>query len=256
MRRSAPPAPRPAPRAIRCLMRIEMLRRGEPSSAPRPASIGAAPVQGASRLGAARSSEARRRHQPSALPGELIHIDVKKLRRSSAAGHRRHRQAPQRPDARRSGRRRTIVGSSRHTAIDDSPRLASPRCYTDEKATPVADVPRGAPLAFFERHGISRQQLLTDNASAIAQRSTRRLPAPGSAICAPAPTGPDQRQGERSTARLRAARPTADYRETASAPRPLTHWLGTTTITEDTQPIGHQAADLRLSANHFRQTLP
>ena len=102
-----------------------------------------------------------------AKPGELIHIDVKKLGRiQGGAGHRisgRHHYNPTRTDA--AGVRRQIVGWEYvHIAIDDATRLAYAEVLTDEKATTaVAFLTRA--VAFFQRHGITVERLLTDNGS-------------------------------------------------------------------------------------------
>jgi transposase InsO family protein len=100
-------------------------------------------------------------------PGELIHIDVKKLGRiQGGAGHRiagRPRHNPSKIDA--AGRRRCQVGwEFVHIAIDDCTRLAYAEVLDDEKATTVVAFLRRA-VVFYERHGMSVQQLLTDNGS-------------------------------------------------------------------------------------------
>jgi transposase InsO family protein len=100
-------------------------------------------------------------------PGELIHIDVKKLGRiQGGAGHRIHgrrRENPKKTDA--AGRRRRQVGwEFVHIAIDDCTRLAYAEVLDDEKAATVVAFLRRA-LAFYERHGMTVQQLLTDNGS-------------------------------------------------------------------------------------------
>jgi len=101
-------------------------------------------------------------------PGELIHIDVKKLGRiERGAGHRvtgKRRRNPDRTDA--AGRRRKVVGWEYvHIAIDDCTRLAYAEVLTDEKATSVVAFLRRA-VGFFHRHGMTVQQLLTDNGGA------------------------------------------------------------------------------------------
>src|SRR5262249_43334221 len=98
-------------------------------------------------------------------PGELIHIDVKKLGRiQGGAGHRvngKRRYTGARTDA--AGVRRLQVGwEYAHIAIDDCTRLAYAEVLADEKAGTVVGFLRRA-VAFFERHGIRVQQLLTDN---------------------------------------------------------------------------------------------
>jgi transposase InsO family protein len=109
-----------------------------------------------------------------ARPGELIHIDVKKLGRiQGGAGkritgngrrHNHHRKA----DA--AGVRRLQVGWEYvHVAIDDATRLAYAEVLGDEKATTAIAFLKRA-VAFYERHGIHVEELLTDNGSAY--RST------------------------------------------------------------------------------------
>ncbi len=101
-------------------------------------------------------------------PGELIHIDVKKLGRiHGGAGKRvtgRPRHNWERSD--RSGTRRKTVGwECVHIAIDDCTRLAYAEVLANEKASTVVAFLRRA-VAFFKRHGMSVQQLLTDNGGA------------------------------------------------------------------------------------------
>jgi transposase InsO family protein len=97
-------------------------------------------------------------------PGELIHIDVKKLGRiHDGAGHRmtgkRGRYTGQRTGA--EGRRRNTVGWECVHAT----RLAYVEVLCDEKATTAIAFLRRA-VAFYASHGITVQQLLTDNGSA------------------------------------------------------------------------------------------
>jgi transposase InsO family protein len=101
-------------------------------------------------------------------PGELIHIDVKKLGRiQSGAGHRiagKPRHNPSRRDA--AGKRHSIVGwECVHIAIDDCTRLAYAEVLADEKATTAIAFLRRA-RAFYRRYGVEIEQLLTDNGSA------------------------------------------------------------------------------------------
>jgi hypothetical protein len=176
-----------------------------------------------------------------ARPGELIHIDVKKLGRiHQGAGHRvtgRRRATGRRTDA--EGIRRLQVGWEYvHVAIDDYSRLAYAEVLADEKATTVAGFLKRA-TGFYARHGITIEQLLTDNGPgyrstihAIACRilGIRHL---RTRPHRPQPTG---KQSD-SSAHSSPAGPTAPSTATApSAPPPLTAGSGTTTITEDTQP--------------------
>jgi transposase InsO family protein len=100
-------------------------------------------------------------------PGELIHIDVKKLGRiQGGAGHRmtgRRHYTPRLMDA--AGRRRGTAGWDYvHIAIDDCTRLAYAEVLPDEKAsTAVAFLARA--IEFFARHAITVEGVLTDNGS-------------------------------------------------------------------------------------------
>jgi len=102
-------------------------------------------------------------------PGELIHIDVKKLGRIQGGAGKRitgaeRNSRPTRTDA--AGVRRCIRGwEFVHIAIDDCTRLAFAEVLADEKATTVVAFLRRA-IAFFARHGMPVEQLLTDNGSA------------------------------------------------------------------------------------------
>jgi transposase InsO family protein/transposase len=100
-------------------------------------------------------------------PGELIHIDVKKLGRiQGGPGHRiagRPKGNPTKRDA--AGVDRRQVGWEYvHIAIDDCTRLAYAEVLGDERAVTVVMFLKRA-VAFFERHGMPVQQLLTDNGS-------------------------------------------------------------------------------------------
>jgi transposase InsO family protein len=101
-------------------------------------------------------------------PGELIHIDVKRLGRIQGGAGKRVTGKPRHNWARsdRSGTRRKTVGwECVHIAIDDCTRLAYAEVLANEKAgTVVAFL--GRAVAFFQRHGMSVQQLLTDNGGA------------------------------------------------------------------------------------------
>lgn len=106
-------------------------------------------------------------------PGELIHVDVKKLGRITVPGHRvtgNRRQGGRRTTYTPDGRRIGDAGWEYvHIAIDDCTRLAYAEVLADEKAiTAIAFLRRA--VAFFDRYGIRVERLLTDNGSAY--RST------------------------------------------------------------------------------------
>jgi len=101
-------------------------------------------------------------------PGELIHIDVKKLGRIQGGAGKRVTGKPrhnwERSD--RSGTRRKMVGwECVHIAIDDCTRLAYAEVLADEKASTAVAFLRRA-RTFYRRHGIEIEQLMTDNGGA------------------------------------------------------------------------------------------
>jgi len=108
----------------------------------------------------------QRRH-----PGELLHVDVKKLARIPAwgAGHRVHgnrrlQRKPTKTNA--AGQRQGTIGWEYvHVCVDDATRLAYAEVLTDEKATTAIAFLRRA-VAFYSAHGIATQRVMTDNGSA------------------------------------------------------------------------------------------
>jgi transposase InsO family protein len=97
-------------------------------------------------------------------PGELLHVDVKKLGRVAGIGHRiSGNRASQR------GRyQRRLQGKLGweyvHVAIDDYSRLAYAEVLTDERASTAAGFLERA-VAFYRRHGIVVERVLSDNGS-------------------------------------------------------------------------------------------
>ena len=101
-------------------------------------------------------------------PGELVHIDVKKLGRiQGGAGHRMtgRRHYNPRPFAGDGKRRCTVGWDYVHIAIDDCTRLAYAEVLPDEKASTAIAFLRRA-VAFYRRHGITVERVMTDNGSA------------------------------------------------------------------------------------------
>jgi transposase InsO family protein len=102
-------------------------------------------------------------------PGELIHIDVKKLGRIHGGAGKRitgvtRNASPRRRD--RDGVDRCVIGWEYvHIAIDDATRLAYAEVLRDEKASTAVAFLRRA-LAFYAAHGITVERVLTDNGSA------------------------------------------------------------------------------------------
>ena len=92
-----------------------------------------------------------------AAPGDLLHIDVKKLGRLGDGGGWRF--------GGRADKQRNRGGGFDfvHVAIDDHSRLAYVEVHGDERADTVADFTRAA-IAYYAGHGIIVKRLLTDNA--------------------------------------------------------------------------------------------
>ena len=104
-----------------------------------------------------------------ARPGELIHIDVKKLGRIHGGAGKRATGVTRnyrRTRTDRDGHRRLVAGwEFVHVAVDDATRLAYVEVLHDEKATTaIAFLHRAQ--QFFARHGVTVERVLTDNGSA------------------------------------------------------------------------------------------
>ena len=99
-------------------------------------------------------------------PGELIHIDTKKLGRIEGVGHRI-------TGNRRAGKR-GIGWEALHVAIDDASRLAYTAVLPDETKESAVAFTKDA-LAFFAKHGVSVEPVMSDNGSAYRSRVFRDL---------------------------------------------------------------------------------
>jgi len=102
-------------------------------------------------------------------PGELVHIDIKKLARIKGGAGWRVRGGAQHYNSTfhdLAGRRRRTVGYEYvHVAVDDYSRLAYAEVLPDEKASSAIGFLRRA-TAFYRRHGVEVERILTDNGSA------------------------------------------------------------------------------------------
>jgi len=101
-------------------------------------------------------------------PGELIHIDVKKLGRIERGAGKRifggHSHYTGSFIDAAGTRRRKAGWEFVHIAVDDTTRLAYAEVLSDEKAVTAVDFLRRA-VAFFARHGVTVERVLTDNGS-------------------------------------------------------------------------------------------
>jgi transposase InsO family protein len=102
-------------------------------------------------------------------PGELLHIDVKKLGRIQGGAGKRVRDGmrkhynPRLTDT--LGKRPNTVGWEYvHVCVDDATRLAYVEVLADEKATTAIGFLRRA-IGFYAAHGIRVERVMTDNGS-------------------------------------------------------------------------------------------
>jgi transposase InsO family protein len=96
-------------------------------------------------------------------PGELIHVDVKKLGKIAGAGHRVTGQRQSQLANRRAHRRGAPKGwEFVHVCVDDATRLAYVEVLADEQGATAAGFLRRA-VAFYRRHGITVERVMSDN---------------------------------------------------------------------------------------------
>ncbi len=157
--------PRTIPRRTpeRMVRRVEQLRRRRMTSTEI-ASRTSLPLSTVSlvlrRLGLHRLSrlepeEPVRRYERE-TPGELLHLDTKKLARIRRVGHRIHGD--------RSTRVRGAGWEFAHVCVDDHTRLAYVEVLPDERSTTAMAFLRRA-LAWYRARGIEVQRIMTDNGS-------------------------------------------------------------------------------------------
>jgi transposase InsO family protein len=99
-------------------------------------------------------------------PGELVHVDVKKLGRFARAGHRVTGSKRGRlTQTTEEGRGRGVVGwEFCHVCVDDATRLAYVEVLTDERGKTAAGFLRRA-VAWFAERGVRVERVMTDNGS-------------------------------------------------------------------------------------------
>ena len=111
---------------------------------------------GASKLPPIDAQEPKQRYERPA-PGELIHIDVKKLGKIGRPGHR--------VNGDRTTRSRGIGWEFVHVCVDDCTRLAYVEVLADERTDTVVGFLKRA-IAHFAELGVIVERLMTDNGSA------------------------------------------------------------------------------------------
>jgi transposase InsO family protein len=110
-------------------------------------------------------------------PGELVHVDVKKLGRILRPGHRvtGDRRSQTKNSYTADGRRIGDAGwEFVHVAIDDHSRLAYAEVLDNERAITATGFLQRA-IAFFASHGIGVQRVMTDNGAPYRSHLHARL---------------------------------------------------------------------------------
>jgi transposase InsO family protein len=162
----------PTPQAT--IDRIETLRRQRLTGKAIAAETGVSPATvsrvlkrlGLNRLSALEPAEPPRRYQRE-RPGELIHIDIKKLGRFKRIGHRITGDRTGQSNA------RGVGWEFVHVAIDDASRIAFSRVMKSErKGCAVAFLK--AAIAYYASLGITIERVMTDNGSCYKAFAFRR----------------------------------------------------------------------------------
>jgi transposase InsO family protein len=120
---------------------------------------------GLNKLSALAPVEPVRRYERE-RPGELIHIDIKKLGRFARAGHR---ATGERQGCRNVGAGWEFV----HVAIDDHSRIAFAKVMANEKSRSATAFLKAA-LAYYASLGIKVECVMTDNGSCYKSFAFRR----------------------------------------------------------------------------------
>jgi len=146
---------------------VEVLRRQRRTQAAIAAELGLSPAtisrilkrRGLSLLSSIEPAAPRPRYERAA-PGEIIHIDIKKLGRFNAIGHRITGNRGGQSNQRQNG---TAPGwEFVHVAIDDHSRVAFSQIKPSEKKEPAVEHLIAA-VAYYRRLGIRTERVMTDN---------------------------------------------------------------------------------------------
>ncbi|WP_296709346.1 IS481 family transposase [Rhodoblastus sp.] len=120
---------------------------------------------GLGRLAAMAPKEPVRRYQRE-RPGELLHLDIKKLARFDGVGHR--------ITGDRRGRSQGMGYDFLHVAIDDATRLAYVEVLPDERRWSTTGFLLRA-LRWFRARGVRVERVMTDNGSGYVARLFRKV---------------------------------------------------------------------------------
>jgi transposase InsO family protein len=171
--RSSRPQRLHRPTPIDVMDRIAALRRERWTGKRIAAELGVSPATvsrvlrrlGMSRMRDLEPPEPVRRYE-RARPGELIHIDIKKLGRFERVGHRIT------GDRRGQSNSRGVGWEYVHVCVDDHSRLAFTSIYPNEKAVSAIAFLRGA-IRYYASLGVHVERVMTDNGSCYKSHAFR-----------------------------------------------------------------------------------
>lgn len=123
--------------------------------------------RGLSLLSALEPQEPRPRYERK-TPGEIIHIDIKKLGRFNAVGHRITGDRRGQSNAR--GRGEGPGWEFAHVAVDDHSRVATAAILPDEKKGSAVAFLKAA-VAYYQSLGVTVDRVMTDNGSCYRSRA-------------------------------------------------------------------------------------
>jgi transposase InsO family protein len=161
---------RPTPQAI--VDRIGALRRQRLTGQAIAAEVGVSPATvsrvlkrlGLNKLKMLEPAEPVRRYERE-HPGELIHIDIKKLGKFNRIGHR--------ITGERTGNSRGIGWEFVHVCIDDASRIAFSKVMQNERHACAVAFLRAA-VAYYESLGIKVERVMTDNGACYRSKAFGR----------------------------------------------------------------------------------
>jgi transposase InsO family protein len=150
---------------------VERLRRQRWTGKQIAAEVGVSPATvsrilrrlGLNRIKALEPAELVRRYERQ-HPGEIIHIDIKKLGRFERIGHR--------ITGDRQGKSRGIGWEFVHVSIDDASRVAFSQILPDEKKKSAVTFIKAA-IAYYKSLGITVARVMTDNGSCYRSKAFR-----------------------------------------------------------------------------------
>ena len=153
---------------------IEVMRRQRHTQAHIAAAFGVSPAtvsrvlkpRGLSRLSALEPQEPRRPRYERESPGEIIHIDIKKLARFRKIGHRIT------GDRTSHTNKRGVGWEFVHVAIDDHSRVALATVAANERADTAIAFLESA-VAHFQQRGVRIERVMTDNAPGYLSHAFR-----------------------------------------------------------------------------------